>query len=413
MQPDATIVAAGPTSSAVVAVAPRPRLWSVSLALLFGVVHLYFLSFALYFAALPLYVKGAPRWQIGLVVGVPFIASMLLRLHTGRIVDRLGRRRLLAAGAAGCALASLLQAVSADVWYLSAVRALYGITAAFLTTAIMASLADVLPAPRRGEGMGWYGVVYTSTSLYGPALGLWLAQAFGYGAFFGAGVLLNLGCLGLALLLPETQTAQHRAAPRGKLFSPSARLTMLTFLSLTIPAGAVTAFLALYEKQRHAGDPGVFFALYGVTLLLGRIGGGWVADRWSRRAAIVPGLLVTGGAMLLLSAAHSAAAFYLAALLYGAGFAFGHTGLTILTMDRAPEAERGAAMATLTGAWDVGTVLGAFVLGFLADAGGYAALFALVGLLPPAQLVVFLVCLRRDRRAAPESGDRFLVTGYR
>lgn len=398
MRREVTLVAPG-TADAMVTAAARPALWTAAFALLLGIVHLYFLSYALYFAALPLYVKGARHWQIGLVVGVPFIASMLLRLYTGRIVDRVGRRRLLLAGAAGCAIATLLQAVSADVWYLAAVRVLYGVTAAFMTTAIMAALADVLPAPRRGEGMGWYGVLYTSTSLYGPALGLWLAQTFGYGAFFGVGVVLNLGCLALALLLSETQAAQHRAAPRGRLFSPSARLTMLTFLSLTIPAGAVTAFLALYEKQRHAGDPGLFFALYGSTLLLGRLGGGWVADRWSRRAAIVPGLIVTGGAMLLLSVADSTAAFYLAALLYGGGFAFGHTGLTILTMDRAPEAERGAAMATLTGAWDVGTVLGAFVLGFLADASGYAALFALVGVLPLVQLAVFLSWLHAERRA--------------
>ncbi len=404
MRRETAFEASGAVSTTAVAGAVRPRLWSASFALLLGVVHLYFLSYALYFAALPLYVKGALRWQIGLVVGVPFIASMLLRLYTGRIVDRVSRRRLLAAGAAGCAVASLLQALSADIWYLSAVRVVYGVTAAFLTTSIMASLADVLPAPRRGEGMGWYGVVYTSTSLYGPALGLWLAQSLGYGAFFGFGAVLNVGCLALALLLTETQTPRQRAAPRGKLFSPSARLPMLTFLSLTIPAGAVTAFLALYEKQRHAGDPGAFFALYGATLLLGRLGGGWVADRWSRRAAIVPGLIVTGGAMLLLSTAGGAAAFYLAALLYGGGFAFGHTGLTILTMDRAPAAERGAAMATLTGAWDVGTVLGAFVLGFFADAGGYAALFALVGVLPLAQLAVFLSCLRaetRTRRLTP------------
>ncbi len=391
---------AAPAQAGATAAAARPALWSAAFALLLGIVHLYFLSYALYFAALPLYVKGAPHWQVGLVVGVPAIASMLLRLYTGRIVDRVGRRRLLAAGAAGCALATLLQAASADVWYLSAVRVLYGVTSAFFTTAIMAALADVLPPARRGAGMGWYGVVYTSTSLYGPALGLWLAQTLGYGAFFGFGALLNIACLALALLLTETQAAEHRTAPRGRLFSPSARLTMLTFLSLTIPAGAVTAFLALYEKQRHAGDPGIFFALYGATLLLGRLGGGWLADRCSRTAAIVPGLIVTGGAMLLLGVAHGTTAFYLAALLYGGGFAFGHTGLTILTMDRAPEAERGAAMATLTGAWDVGTVLGAFVLGFLADASGYAALFALVGLLPLAQLAVFLSWLHAERRVA-------------
>lgn len=385
MQRDSALALPAPAPSR----APvRPALWTPTFALVLAVVHLYFLSAFLLVAALPLYVARSPRWQVGLVVGVPFVASMCLRLFTGRLVDRSGRRLMLAAGAAGCALTTVAQAASADVAYLCVVRVLYGIAAAFATTAIMALLADVLPPARRGQGMGWYGVVYTSANLYGPALGLWLAQQYGYVAFFGFGGGLNLVCLALAWLLRETRIQRSAAAP-GKLFSPSARLPMLTFLSLTIPAGAVSAFLALYERQRHAGDPGLFFVLFGVALMLGRLSAGWVADRFSRARAILPGLIVTAAAMLALATAHGAAAFYLAALLYGSGFAFGHTGLTILTMDRAPDAERGAAMATLSAAWDIGTVLGAFVLGFLADAAGYAAVFLLVGLLPLLQAGVF------------------------
>jgi predicted MFS family arabinose efflux permease len=72
---------------------------------------------------------------------------------------------------------------------------------------------------------------------------------------------------------------------------------------------------------------------------------------------------------------------YLAALLFGAGFGLGHTGLTILTVDRAAPEERGAAMATFALAWDAGTI-GAFALGFVGDAVGFPALFVAAGLLP-------------------------------
>jgi len=375
-------------------------LWTPAFALVLGVVHLFFLSNFMMVAALPLYVARAPRWQIGLVVGVPFVASMILRPFSGRMVDRSGRRLFLLLGAAGCAITFALQSASADVWFLTVVRLFYGAASAFITTAIMASLADVLPARRRGAGMGWYGVVYTSTNLYGPALGLWLATTFSYGVLFGFGAALNLGCIVLALMLVETGLKTRAGRPPAKLFSRSALLPMMTFLAITIPAGAVTAFLALVEKQRHAGDPGIFFILYGVTLIAGRISGGWLADHISRPAAIVPGLVITAVSMLALSAANVSWAFYSVALAYGLGFALCHTGSTILTMDRAPESERGAAMATLTAAWDIGTVFGAFVLGFLADAAGYGQVFVLVGIIPLAQAAIFMLLADRPRHAA-------------
>src|SRR5690242_8164758 len=94
-------------------------LWTSAFALVLGVVHLFFLSNFMMVAALPLYVAKAPRWQIGLVVGVPFVASMILRPFTGRMADRFGRRVFLISGAAGCAITFTLQALSSDVWYLT------------------------------------------------------------------------------------------------------------------------------------------------------------------------------------------------------------------------------------------------------------------------------------------------------
>lgn len=389
-------VSATPRSAHPVA---RPERWfaplnTVPFLLVMIIVHVFFLSNFMLTAALPLYVAKAPRWQVGLVVGVPFIASMILRPFTGRFADRYGRRLFLIAGAAGCGLTLALEALSANVWFLSSVRLLLGAASAFATTAIMASLADVIPPSQRGKGMGWYGIFYTSTYVYGPALGLWLASSFGYTAMFGFAAALNVVALLVSFVLAETGVRAGAGAPPAKLFSRSALLPMSTFLAITIPAGAVTAFLALVEKQRHAGDPGLFFLLYGITLMAGRVIGGWISDRYSRSAAIVSGLLLTGVTMLVLAAAGSSLVFYLVALTYGLGFALDHTGSTILTMDRAPVAERGAAMATLTAAWDIGTVLGAFVLGFLADAAGYGAVFLLVGVIPIATAGLYALFTR-------------------
>ena len=110
---------------------------------------------------------------------------------------------------------------------------------------------------------------------------------------------------------------------------------------------------------------------------------------------IFPGLALAAAGMLLLAFAQNAAMLYLAALVFGVGFGLGHTGLTILTVDRAAPEERGAAMATFSLAWDIGT-LGSFALGFVGDAIGLAELFAVAGVLPLVAAAGYQAARRRE-----------------
>jgi len=177
---------------------------------------------------------------------------------------------------------------------------------------------------------------------------------------------------------------------------PDFAWVLLTRLVMMLGIYTVQDFLQYYMrdavKVAHPEQQTTnFIIILSLTSLFSALGAGWLSDRFSRSAAIVPGLVLTGVAMLGLAAAGAPVAFYLVALMYGFGFALGHTGSTILTMDRAPEAERGAAMATLTVAWDIGTLVGAFMLGFLVDAAGYGAVFLLVGLIPIVQAGIYMV----------------------
>ncbi len=63
----------------------------------------------------------------------------------------------------------------------------------------------------------------------------------------------------------------------------------------------------------------------------------------------------------------------------GAGFGLLQPGIQSLTVDRVPPRERGAALATLQSAWDIGGSGGAFALGPIAGLTGAAATFGIVG----------------------------------
>jgi MFS family permease len=372
----------------------RAPLWTRNYTLTLLSMHLFFLSWTMLFSTLPIYLEHSPKWQIGWVVAGAFgLASISMRVWTGRIADRSGRRVSMVAGAAVTGLMTAGFIISDSPLALTPVRLIYGVAACFYTTASMALLADVLPVSRRGEGMGWYGVVYTTTNVYGPGLGLALADGFGLRVSFLAGAAVLFACAAASAFVVE-QRERFVAAPRGKLINRSALPPTWTFMTLAIPFSTLPAFLVLFARQRELGNAGLFFFLLGVALVVGRWFGGTLADRFSRPAVIVPGLALGAAGMALLAVAPAAAAFYLAALLFGVGFALGHTGLTILTMDRAPLAERGAAMATFVLAWDIGTI-GAFLLAFVADAVNLRALFLAAALLPALGLAGFQFARRR------------------
>ena len=381
----------------------REALWTRNYILTLLSMHLFFLAWAMLFSTLPLHLEEARKWQIGWVVGGAFgIASLAVRFWSGRVVDQTGRRLSMVAGAAATGVFMAAHALTDSPLVLTPIRLAYGVGACFYTTAGMAMLADVLPISRRGEGMGWYGVFYTATNVYGPWLGLALAEAFGLEPFFVLGGVVLLGCAAASALIREERPQAASAGPPGPLVNRSALLPLGTFTPLTIAFSVLPAFLVLYARQRDLGNAGLFFFIMGLALVVSRWSGGAAADRWGRAAVIVPGLALGGIGMVLLALATGPVSFYLAALVFGIGFGWGHTGLTILTVDRAPPAERGAAMATFVIAWDIGT-LGVFALSFIADAINLRALFLAAGALPLLTIAGFEMARRAERQPADGS----------
>jgi MFS family permease len=69
--------------------------------------------------------------------------------------------------------------------------------------------------------------------------------------------------------------------------------------------------------------------------------------------------------------------------------------MVALLVDRTPEAERGLAIGTLSGSWDVGVVIGSLIIGVTVERVSYAAGFLVAGGAAIAGLAAFVVTERR------------------
>jgi EmrB/QacA subfamily drug resistance transporter len=182
-----------------------------------------------------------------------FLAALILT--GGALGDRLGRRRMFAAGVAVFALASAWCGLAAGIKQLIIARAVQGVGAALLVPGSLALISANFSREERGRAIGtWSGVTAIAAGV-GPMLGGWLAENVSWRWIFF--INLPLAVVVLAIVwrrVPESRDTQAR----GRLDWPGALLA-------TVGLGGVVYGLI------ESGDPIFRNATVIVSLALGAV----------------------------------------------------------------------------------------------------------------------------------------------
>jgi MFS family permease len=339
------------------------------------------------FILLPKYLAtelSAGATEIGLVTAAGGAATIVCLFATGAVVDRFGRRRFLTAGAVIMALASLAFALVDRVGPLMfGLRALQGASFAMALVAGGTLAVDQAPPERLGQAIGIFGLTMISMNALAPSVVESVAEHMNWAsAFVTAAAGAALSC-GLSFFVQERPPAR-RAGDEVPGFIEVARRPRLLLIGLVIAVvgaafGSVVTFsqpLALevgIEKVRS------LFVAYAATAIVARVGLGRTADRLGRYPVSVVSLAVYACVVTLMIWLRPG---WLAPL--GAVFGLAHglfyPAFNALAVEDAGPADRGKVMALFQGWFNVGFAGGAFALGFLAEAAGYPAVFAVSGL---------------------------------
>jgi MFS family permease len=393
-----------PRYTRVVESSARDRIFSRSFSLAILANLFSFTSMYLLLATMPLYVVaiGGSVSDAGIVLACFTLTAVIVRPLVGRLSDRRSKKVIMLAGAVILAASSLLYEPVHSVPLLMAVRLLHGVGWAAFGTAASALAADLAPASRRGEAMGYFGVGMNVAMAIGPALGVFLVGRTGYGALFlTAMVLAAAAALSVIGIAEPVRAAGHPAAQRGwrSFILPSALFPSAVLLTNALTYASVVALLPLFAEEAKLGNPGLFFTVFSIVVLVLRGPLGRLSDRRGRVAVVAPGLLFTFVALLLLSQATSLAMLLIVAVLYGVGVGAAQPTLMAMTVDRAKPQERGAAMGTFTTAMDLGIGIGSVLWGMTADAFGFQTMYVAASVMGLAGVALLLGgTVRRSRR---------------
>jgi EmrB/QacA subfamily drug resistance transporter len=148
-------------------------------------------------------------------------------MSAAAIGDRLGRRRVFAAGLALFAIASAACALAPGTGALIAARAVQGVGAAAIMPTALALLNGAIPAQRRGWALGIYGSVTGLAAAAGPILGGGVTQGLGWRWIFWINAPVALAAIPLVY-----RKVREARGPGGTIDVPGLALVTIAALGL-------------------------------------------------------------------------------------------------------------------------------------------------------------------------------------
>ena len=356
-----------------------PVFWSAYCAnFLLGLAN----ALTFHFAEFVRFLNGTEKIS-GAIVSAGLIGAILSRLVLGPALDRFGVRLVWLALTGGLILgaALFLTVHRIDVWiYLS--RVIFAASVSGLFTVSNAHIQNHVPENRRTEAIGALGSSGFLGLIVGSQLGdllynRWPQGELRYQVLFGTVVIIGLAYGLVVAMVSVTGREQHVATER--VWPVIVRHWPLWTSTIAVGMGLVfavtTVFLTRYATTEGLGGISTFFTGYAGSAFLVRLLTRAWSSRFGRHRLIVAGLSGHVLGLTLLPTVTSEWLFLLPSFCCGFGHALLFPSVVSLGAGVFPPAYRGTGTTLILGFVDLGTVLGAPLLGWVIDHLGYRTMF--------------------------------------
>jgi MFS family permease len=352
---------------------------------------------------LPLYLArlGSNEREIGVLVGIVGVASLVSRFLVGRVLLKYTERLLMMGGAVLFAFSFLALMVFRPFWPFLVARLLQGIAFASLDTAVIAHVIRIVPPTYRARAINYFLLAPSLSSAIAATSGVFVVNGYGFAT-------LLLACTGLSLCALLLSWNLKKGIARPIVISPA---THTPFLEPKILAPAIVnflvffswagtaAFFPLYSLQCGVTNPGYFFSASAVMLIAVRALGGRLFDIYSKEKIISTFIVVSMVAVVILSFSTTLPMFILVGLLWGMAAAFLFPIIMAYALEYAGSSE-GSAVATYQASMDLGLALGPVVTGIIVPLTGYRVMFLFLALMCLINLCYFQFYLKKKGSVA-------------
>jgi len=319
---------------------------------------------------LPGYLRSMGGAQyIGAIFGLFTVTACISRPFSGRLADTIGRVPVIMFGTLVAIITNTLYILLPTVMGFMILRLIHGLTIGFNATGATAYVSDIVPAEKRGEAMGFFGVMNNVGAGLGPLLGSSITKNFGIDKLFITASILATGSAivfwGIKETLPHKEPFKLRLLnlSKGDLVEKRVWLPSIVMFLMVFGYGTVLTVGFDLAEQLKAGNKGAILMIMTLSSVLVRIVAGRISDRYGRKTAMLGGLATLTIGLVLMAMATDLNHLYFASLIVGLANGMNNPTIFAWVTDWGNPKNKGRAISTLFIALEAGVGIGAFLSG--------------------------------------------------
>lgn len=349
---------------------------------------------------------GATSTMVGFVTSLFTVTALAVKPISGPAIDSFSKKKILTAAILTITVAFITYSLAQDITTIIIARLIHGLGMGFTASTCLALASDALPEDKLTQGISYFTLGQAFVSAIGPALGLALAEKFGYNTAFaiGATVMGFSAILSATMKTPPKQYDKKFEVSLNNMFAKEAIIPATLMLFLAMSYSTISSFLVLYAQQgRGVDNIGLWFTVNALCMLISRPVIGRLAGKYGIHKVLLPAFLMFAVALFMISISTNIFMFLFSAFISAWGYGASQPSIQALCMKSVTPDRRGVAGSTSYIGTDIGFFVGPTLAGTLVGVFGYSAMFRMMSIPIAVAIIVFLLSYKKIK--AISDGD--------